>query len=85
MLVHPCQDGREQVAIALLLAGAIARDAGGREGTPQLGSARGLGGLATRQHAVLEAAEHDRSRRRESRDADADGAHTPTRHTVPQP
>ena len=78
------QNRREQEAIALFLPGPITGEPCGRQRAPQLGRARGLGGLATREYAVLETAEHERRRRRESREADADDAHAPSWQAVAQ-
>ena len=57
LLVHARERRREQEAVALLLARALPRQAGRRERSPQLGRAGGLGRLAARQHARLEAAQ----------------------------
>ena len=84
MLVDARQGRREQEAIALLLPRPVARQAGRRERAPQLGRARGLGGLAAREHALLEPAQDERAHGREPGQADADDAHAAPRQPVAQ-
>ena len=82
VLVDARERRREQEAVALLLARAIAREAGRRQRAPQLGRAGGLGRLAARQHARLQAAQDDRAHGREPGQADADDADATPRQPV---
>ena len=84
MLVDARQGRREQEAIALLLPWPVTGQAGRRERTPQVGRARGLGGLAARKHTLLEPAQHQRAHGREPGQADADDAHAAPRQPVAQ-
>ena len=84
MLVDAREGRREQEAIALLLPRPVTRQAGRRERAPQLGRARGLGGLPARKHTLLEPAQHQRAYGREPGQADADDADAPPRQPVAQ-